>query len=182
MTTNPYTRPFLLSGVVTLVLSFPAMVAFMTMFTKDLATTLNLASTFSTQLVAGYAAMFLFLFFTQGAARACSHAALLMGAYFIAVFLVGVLFASATSLMIYAPSPWETSSARMHSYLAKPIMALAVWGSLPAFLVGLLGHGILRLFASGVTKRLDALYAREGSRVDPSLTKAQAEVQRRERW
>ena len=146
---NQHTRPFLLAGAVTLLLSFPAMVAFMTLFTKDLSRTLELASNFRIQIIAGFAAMFLFLFLTPGAARACTRSAFVTGAYFIAVFLIGVLAASATNLMANPPQPWETPEGRRHSYLVKPIWALAMFGSLPAFFVGLLGWVLIRAFGRG---------------------------------
>lgn len=146
---NQHTRPFLLAGALTLVLSFPAMVAFMTLFTKDLSRTLELASYFRIQILAGFAAMFLFLFLTPGVAPACARSAVLTGLYFVAVFLIGAAVASATNVMADPSNQGETSEGRVHSLFVKPIWALSMFGSLPAFFVGLIGWALIRAFCGG---------------------------------
>ena len=62
------------------------------------------------------------------------------GVYFVAVFVVGMVSGSATSMLVYR-------SLSLFDYMVKPLFSLSWFGAIPAFLLGLVFAFLLRRFA-----------------------------------
>jgi hypothetical protein len=67
----------------------------------------------------------------------CARHFLVMGCYFVVVFLVGAVSSSFTSMLVFREFSIE-------DYLAKPIYWLCLFGLAPAFVLGVIGAAILR--------------------------------------
>jgi hypothetical protein len=135
-------KAFLTAGVMVLLISFPAMVAVASwiMGFKEVA---RFAGGFWVQIVVGFIAMFAVLFTTSGVAPWCVRSFFITGLYFVGLFLVGAVAASATSLFLNPIRSYETLGAWVHGWVGKPVLALAMFGTIPAFLLGLLGRSLL---------------------------------------
>lgn len=106
------------------------------------------ASSWLLQIVAGYAAMILIIEVVGIRLRSELTRFWAGAAFALALFIVGVLAGSTTSMVVYQDfDPF--------SYIVKPLYWLGVYGLIPALIIGCSGAAILR-FASKKTGEQDA--------------------------
>ncbi|QQL44415.1 hypothetical protein [Sulfuriroseicoccus oceanibius] len=92
------------------------------------------------QILTGYAAMILVIEVVGFPLRS-GLTKFWAGALFaLAIFLVGVIAGSATSMVVYQDFD-------PHSYIVKPLYWLGIYGLIPALLIGFIGSAILRAAA-----------------------------------
>jgi len=102
--------------------------------------TVEFASSYFPQLAAGYAAMILIIELV-GVPMRSELTRFWTGAFFaLALFLVGVIAGSATSMVVYQDFDPQ-------SYIVKPLFWLGMYGMIPATLIGFMGAGILRVIS-----------------------------------
>lgn len=96
---------------------------------------------FYIQILAGFIAMYIFSEFAGFRFILYLRNYFFGGVYGIVVFLIGCSFASMTSTLIYHEFSFD--------YIWKPLYALSLFGSIPAFILGLIFTQFLRHFQVG---------------------------------
>jgi hypothetical protein len=100
------------------------------------------ASSWLPQIVAGYVAMILIIEVVGIRLRSELTRFWAGAAFALALFIVGVLAGSATSMIVYRDfDPF--------SYIVKPLYWLGMYGLIPALIIGCIGAAILRSTSKG---------------------------------
>ncbi len=100
------------------------------------------ASSWLPQIVAGYVAMILIIEVVGIRLRSELTRFRAGAAFALALFIVGVLAGSATSMIVYRDfDPF--------SYIVKPLYWLGMYGLIPALIIGCIGAAILRSTSKG---------------------------------
>ena len=130
-------RRFRRSAFLTLALSIPALFIVCTAVV-GFTGTLQFVGQWPFQIMTAFVFMAAFIWLSSPAvASYCARHILIMGCYFVAVFLIGAVSGSATSMVIYRESS-------IGDYIVKPIYWLSIFGIAPAFVLGVIGAVILR--------------------------------------
>jgi len=133
----PHTHKFRKSAFLTLTLSIPALLIVCSAIVGFSGTFL-FVSQWPFQILAAFTCMATFIWFTAPLiASYCARHFLIMGCYFVAVFLIGAVSGSATSMLLYGDSSFT-------DYIVKPVYWLSIFGVAPAFVLGVIGAAIYR--------------------------------------
>jgi hypothetical protein len=103
-----------------------------------LANALKSATSWFPQITVGYLAMILAIEVVGIPLRSELTRFWASGIYAFGLFIVGVLAASATSMIVY--QDFDSTS-----YIVKPLFWLGMYGFIPALIIGFMGAAILRL-------------------------------------
>ena len=131
------TRKFRKSAFLTLVLSIPALLVVCSAVV-GFAGTFRFVGQWPLQIVAAFVCMSGFIWITAPAVAAfCGRHFLIMGCYFVVVFLIGAVSGSAASMLLYRENSFG-------DYILKPVYWLSVFGIAPAFVLGVIGAAIYK--------------------------------------
>jgi len=132
----PHTHKFRKSAFQTLALSIPALLIVCSAVV-GLDGTAHFVIQCPVQIAVAFACMAAFIWFSARlVAFYCARHFLIMGCYFVVVFLVGAVSGSVTSMLLLREFSIE-------DYLVKPVYWLCLFGLAPAFVLGVIGAAIL---------------------------------------
>lgn len=131
------------AAFITLALSVPALVVVSASVTWGSHFTSRSIVRWYPQILVAFFCMSVFVWMSAPlVAETCARHFLIMGCYFVVVFLLGAATGSITSMFIYH----EVS---LRAYVAKPLYWLLLFGVAPAFVLGTIGAAILKRLLRG---------------------------------